>query len=194
MTTLTLIPPRSPDFTAQLVALEPLLLKVARKLCGRPDDARDLVQDTLERALRARASPNPNVKAWLLSILQHRFIDLWRKRSYVHAADALETLAAEEPADREEEPRWANLDEERVRAAVEMLHPNYREVFVLHALEGRAYTEVARQMGIPKATVGTRLFRARQRLRVLLENELRRTGGAGDLSLAQRRARAASAA
>ncbi len=191
MTSLSLVKvPRSASFAQQLVAHEPLLLKVARKLCGRPDDAHDLVQDTLERALRAGGSPNPNLKAWLLSILQHRFIDLWRKRAHTHASDELESLPA---AEEREEPRWMGLDTERVKAAVEKLHPTYRQVFVMHALQGYAYAEVARMMGIPKATVGTRLFRARQRLRTLLERELQREGSPRDLDLAQRRARSASA-
>jgi RNA polymerase sigma-70 factor (ECF subfamily) len=177
MTTLNLfLPPRPNRFAQELCELAPLLQRVAHKLCGRPDDARDLVQDTLERALRAGSAPNPNLKAWLLSILQHRFIDLWRRRAYVHTSDALETLAAEPAPAADEEPRWAGIDDARIRAAVDRLHPNYREVFVLHALEGRAYTEVAEQMGIPKATVGTRLFRARARLKMILEGELARTG------------------
>ncbi len=107
------------EFAGQLIALEPLLFQVACKLCRRTDDARDSVQDTFERALRCGASPNPNLKAWLLSILHHRFIDLWRKRgkrARVPAPDA--ALVAPEPA-AEPEPRWAGLDAERVRAAVD---------------------------------------------------------------------------
>jgi len=171
-----------------MIALEPLLFQVACRLCRRTDDAHDLVQDTFERALRRGVSPNPNLKAWLLSILHHRFIDVWRKRGKREVTPAPDAPLAAPEAEAEAEPRWAALDEERVRAAVERLQPEQREVFLLHALEGRAYVEVARRIGIPQSTVGTRLFRARLRLRRLLEQELWRAGIAGEQALARRRA------
>jgi RNA polymerase sigma-70 factor (ECF subfamily) len=45
---------------------------------------------------------------------------------------------------------------------------DFREVYRLHALEGRSYEEVAARLRIPKATVSTRLIRARRKLRDLL--------------------------
>ena len=41
-------------------------------------------------------------------------------------------------------------------------------MYRLHALEGRSYQEISERLGIPKATVGTRLIRARRKLKELL--------------------------
>ena len=51
---------------------------------------------------------------------------------------------------------------------MERLEPEFREVFVLHAFERRSYRDIAAALGIPQNTVGTRLLRARRKLRVLL--------------------------
>jgi len=52
--------------------------------------------------------------------------------------------------------------------SVPRLPEDFREVYRLHALEGRYYEEISAQLRIPKATVGTRLIRARRKLRDLL--------------------------
>ena len=48
------------------------------------------------------------------------------------------------------------------------LEPEFREVFTLHAFERRSYKDIATALDIPQNTVGTRLLRARRKLRVLL--------------------------
>lgn len=192
MPNLTLAKPLpAPDFQQRLLALEPVLLSIALALCKRPEDAFDLVQDSLERGLRAGPPPTSNLRGWLVAILQNRFIDLWRRRGHTGTADRLEELPAAPPV---EEPAWACFDRERLRAAVDLLPSEFREVYSLHALEGRSYAEIAGELRIPKATVGTRLYRARRRLRELLEAELRWNTRAGDLALAQRRVRRAASA
>ncbi|HZI14667.1 MAG TPA: sigma-70 family RNA polymerase sigma factor, partial [Myxococcus sp.] len=54
------------------------------------------------------------------------------------------------------------------REALEKIPEDFRTVYRLHSLEGRSYQEIAEQLGIPKATVGTRLIRARRRLKEIL--------------------------
>jgi DNA-directed RNA polymerase specialized sigma24 family protein len=48
------------------------------------------------------------------------------------------------------------------------LEPEFRQVFTLHAFERRSYKDIAAALDIPQNTVGTRLLRARKKLRVLL--------------------------
>jgi RNA polymerase sigma-70 factor (ECF subfamily) len=170
----------SPDDQRAFAALvrehEPVLHGIALRLCRDPAEARDLVQDALERALKGftRLQPGSNARSWLASILRNRFIDLCRRG--VHAPRQLPDL--EQVADtvghqeREPEPHWASITQEQLRTAVDSLAEEFRSVYLLHAIEGRSYVEIAERLGIPKATVGTRLLRARRKLRERLEPHL----------------------
>jgi RNA polymerase sigma-70 factor (ECF subfamily) len=139
----------------------------ALKLCGRAEDAHDLVQDTFERALKAEGTPQ-SARAWLFSVLHHLFIDRHRKRVRGPQHQSLDDVevAAREP---EPPPAWTALSVGEVQAAVEKLEPEFREVYRLHALEGRGYAEIAARLGVPVSTVGTRIMRARHKLRALLQ-------------------------
>jgi RNA polymerase sigma-70 factor, ECF subfamily len=162
-----------PFFEALAQRHEPALYAMALRLCGSPADARDLVQDTLERALRKihTFTPGSHERAWLLTLLHNLFIDRCRALKREARADEApeemaDTLAAE--PETEEGPAWGALTHEDVEAALEKLAPDFRVVYRLHAVEGRSYQEISEQLGIAKNTVGTRLIRARRKLRVLL--------------------------
>ncbi|MBZ4422899.1 RNA polymerase sigma factor [Myxococcus sp. RHST-1-4] len=151
---------------------EAALHATALRLCGNAADARDLVQETFERGLRnlARYRPGTDGRAWLLTILHHRFIDRCRshareRRADVSAEDLEERIAAPEA---EAAPAWASITPEQLREALEKLPEEFRAVYRMHSLEGRSYIEISERLGIPKATVGTRLIRARRRLKELL--------------------------
>jgi RNA polymerase sigma-70 factor (ECF subfamily) len=151
---------------------EAALHATALRLCGNPTDARDLVQDTFERGLRnlARYRPGTDGRAWLLTILHHLFIDRCRsrtreRRADVSAEDVEERIAAPEV---EAAPAWASISPEQLREALEKIPEEFRSVYRMHSLEGRSYIEISERLGIPKATVGTRLIRARRRLKELL--------------------------
>lgn len=151
---------------------EAALRATALRLCGNPTDARDLVQDTFERGLRnlARYRPGTDGRAWLLTILHHLFIDRCRsrtreRRADVSAEDVEERIAAPEV---EAAPAWATISPEQLREALEKIPEEFRSVYRMHSLEGRSYIEISERLGIPKATVGTRLIRARRRLKELL--------------------------
>ncbi len=147
----------------------PALTAFALKLCGDPHDARGLVQDTFERALRANASrqPRTNERAWLFTILHHLFIDRYRRvaRGPRHTSLDDVDVAVSEPVP---PPAWANVSVDEVKAALEELDPDFREVYRMHAIDGLGYAEIAQRMGTPVSTVGTRIMRARRKLRALL--------------------------
>ena len=159
-----------PSFAAGARAHEPALRAVALRLCRAQGDAHDLVQDTLERGLRAGLlATEANVRAWLLSILRNRFVDDCRRHSRERAEAAAEGAGSlPGPAAPEPEPGWAKITASQLRAAVLQLPETFRLVYQLHALEGRSYAEISERLRVPKATVGTRLIRARRRLRDLL--------------------------
>lgn len=156
-----------------LPAYEPGLLDVARHLCGDPSDARDLVQDTFERALRSAELPpsEERLRAWLFTILRNLFLDRCRRlRARADREEPLdpeveESCPTPEPGP---EPAWATITTDQLSSALGGLKEDFRRVYELHELEGRSYEEISRQLQIARPTVGTRLVRARHRLRELL--------------------------
>ena len=164
-------PAREPRaFDAFAKEHEAALLAVALRLCGNPSDAKDLVQDPFERGLKSfdRFAPGTNGRGWLITILHNLFVDRCRQSRREQRAD-VEPESLELPAAPDEpSPVWATITPEQVQAALGKINPEFRAVYQLHAVEGRSYAEISAQLGIPKATVGTRLIRARRRLRELL--------------------------
>ena len=184
MTALQLVKTSAPSTTLDVAALvrehESALRATALRLCRDSAEASDLVQDTFERALRSRDKlrPGSNLRAWLLTILRHLFIDRCRRSSREPRSELklelLDTGAAiPEP---EAEPSWAVITEAQLRAAVDRLSEEFRSVYLLHAIEGRSYAEISARLGIPGATVGTRLIRARRKLKILLQDHLAEAG------------------
>jgi len=151
---------------------EALLMGIARRLCGNDADAADLVHDTYERALRAweRYSDRGNLRSWMVAILNNLFIDRCRKTRRTPRTEALDDIevAAPEPT---APPAWSNVTSEQVDGALATIGPEFRRVYELHAL-GRSYDEIAAELKIAKATVGTRLIRARKKLRDALVREI----------------------
>jgi RNA polymerase sigma-70 factor (ECF subfamily) len=164
-----------PDVTRRLDALvrehQSALYAFAVKLCGDPSDARDLVQDTFERALRADASARSNDRAWLFTVLHHLFVDRYRRKAREPRLASIDEvdIAAHEPTPL---PLWANVTLEQLRAALDELEPEFREVYRLHALDGLGYAEIAARLSTPISTVGTRIMRARRKLKALLSAQL----------------------
>jgi len=152
----------------------PILRAVARNLARNSMEVEDLVQDVYERALRQidRIDLTANPRGWMVTVLHNLHIDRCRQRARMkpHVPHDDVPLAAPEAR---EAPIWASITTEDVRRAAAELPAELRDAYVMFALEGRSYIEIALALGIPKATVGTRLSRARARLKELLTAQLR---------------------
>jgi RNA polymerase sigma-70 factor (ECF subfamily) len=167
--------PRRPGVAAgDLLAFQRDLRLTALRLAGDPSAADDLVQDTLERALRhqARLRPRSNLRGWLMTILRNLAVDRSRRQRRLPVVESIgphrDVPAAAEPS----VPRWFEITPRALREAVAQLEAPFRQVYEMHAFEKRSYGEIAAALGVRKATVGTRLHRARQKLRALLERRL----------------------
>jgi RNA polymerase sigma-70 factor, ECF subfamily len=150
-----------------------------------PVDAWDLVQDTLERGLRnfAQFRQGTNIRVWLFTIMFHLFIDRCRRRSHELLLEP--GVAEEVPApDPEPPPAWEGINEAQVRAALERLESPFREIVELHCQGRCSYREISERLQIPLGTVGTRLLRARRKLRSLLAAPLAAAGAATGISQA----------
>ncbi len=65
-------------------------------------------------------------------------------------------------------PAWADLTLDDIQGALDEVEPVYRDVYSLRMFEGLSYEQIARRLSIERITVGTRLSRARKRLREIL--------------------------
>ncbi|QCP49952.1 sigma-70 family RNA polymerase sigma factor [Trinickia violacea] len=154
------------SFEADVIGWLPQLRRYARALTGDPAWADDLVQDTAERAFtRAHAfRPDSNLRAWLLTILRHLYIDQLRGRREIAVDD--------------EHAPWRTLEAPHgevdalflrdVQRALYLLPVEQREVLLLVGVEELSYQETSAVLNVPIGTVMSRLSRAREHLRVLL--------------------------
>ena len=158
-----------------LVTYLPELKRFARSIAANLSMADDLVQETCRRALEASARfmPGTDLRAWLFCILHNLHVDGVRRcNREILTPGNNEKLPARAS---EERPIWEHLTEADVHAALESLPTVYAETYTLFAVDHLPYTEIARRLGIPPGTVGTRLRRARQRLRRILLRRLTAT-------------------
>jgi RNA polymerase sigma-70 factor (ECF subfamily) len=157
------------DLQGGLVALVPELRARAIRLCGDRSAADDVVQDTIERALRFgdQYVRGTNLRAWAFQILFSVFVSGWRRRRREHRA--VEGLASDPCA-------WTSLSAfvapdagdgallPSTRRKLDSLPDGFRAVVVLVDLEQRSYRDAARELGVPVGTVMSRLHRGRKLL------------------------------
>ncbi len=141
---------------------------LARKLCRTQLDPEDLLQDLFERVLRSEMPEGANERAWISRILHNLFIDKLRRRA-ARPEEPVEVDPPAAPAD--ERAWWEMLTADQVRAKLSQLPEEQRATFELFAFQGKSYDEIAAQLKIAKNTVGTRILRARMRLRELFTAE-----------------------
>lgn len=152
----------------QLAALLPRLRRFGRTLARHREDADDLVQTALERAL-TRADqwqPGTRLDSWMFRIMQNAWIDETRARERRG-----QTFVAEEEGEAVGVSFTdAQIDAIAVRRAVARLNDDQRSVVGLVLVEGLPYKEAAEVLGVPIGTVTSRLARAREALQALLED------------------------
>jgi RNA polymerase sigma-70 factor, ECF subfamily len=165
-------PPQPPlDLATVFEAIRPQLLRMAERMCASRADAEDVVQDTFLRVMHIGIPAEVrNVDAWITTIFQRRFLDQLRKKARQPSHEAMQEdqhgvtqLAPDGP-----EPRWNQIATDDIRAAADSLEPVYREVYLLHTFEDLSYQEIVDRQGVERVTVGTRLHRARKKLREIL--------------------------
>jgi RNA polymerase sigma-70 factor (ECF subfamily) len=151
-----------------IAAHVPRLRRYATALVGTRHDADDLVQDCVEKALANRhALRDPSkLGGWLMSILHNLHVSGLRGRHRRGAEVPVEDLADDLALSAPPADRGAVRDFVRAFGG---LTEEHRTVLLLTGLEGLSYREVAEVLELPIGTVMSRLARARERLRVLLD-------------------------
>ena len=148
--------------TKRLEVCVPALRRYALSLTRDPEIASDLVQDTCVRALRsADLFYGGDARTWLYTILTN--LNRNRLRSLVRQPQLVEPIGLDEPHCENDPERI--VVRSRLKAALDTLSPEQREVLDLVVFEDKSYQDVAELLGIPKGTVMSRLARARAYLR-----------------------------
>lgn len=151
-------------------------------MCKDPEDAKDVLQDTLLAAARGIRDFRgaSSLSTWLYTIARSHCIKRRRRRKHAPAyAVSLSEDAAHEanalphPGRDPHEALEGRELEAALEGAIRSLEPKYREVLVLRDVEGLTAPEVSEVLGIGVPAVKTRLHRARKTLRGLLEPALR---------------------
>ena len=149
-----------------IIPFIPNLRRYARALVGDRDGADDLVQDTLERAVRKFHLWKPgDLRAWLFSIMHNVFVNQLKARKIAPSVEIDEAVIAAHV------PTVTSVDVLDMQRALLTLAPEQREVVLLIALEDMTYADVSRALGIPIGTVMSRLSRGREKLRHLMNGE-----------------------
>lgn len=155
------------EFAIRIDQLIPRLRRYARALTGERNAADDLVQDTLERAWAKlhlfRAGSD--LRAWLFTIMHNVHVNQVRAR----AATATLPLDDGMPDAPVRASQADMLEVRDIDSALRRLPVEQRAVLLLVALEHMSYQETANTLGIPIGTVMSRLARARERLRIMLD-------------------------
>jgi RNA polymerase sigma-70 factor (ECF subfamily) len=145
-------------------------------------EAEDLVQETYVRALPAmgRLRTDSNTKGWLFTILRNVWLNQlrkWRNGPQMIEIEGDDGVANSivEPSKDSHDLYVSKLEAEQVRAAIEELPADFREIILLREYEDLSYQEIANVLDCPVGTVMSRLGRARAKLRVLLPTTLKRS-------------------
>jgi RNA polymerase sigma-70 factor (ECF subfamily) len=161
--------PASPvpsDIRKGLVELKSDLFGRALRMSRCPAMAEDLVQDTVERAIRFESSyqPGTNLRAWVHQILFSVFMTSCRRGR--RERNALGVLSTDPCAWTLPEAVGTDMSElsPPMARALESLPKSFREAVVLVDLEEMAYKDAAQRLGVPVGTVMSRLHRGRKML------------------------------
>jgi RNA polymerase sigma-70 factor (ECF subfamily) len=161
------------EFTNEVQHLSYSLKPVALNLTRDQDEAKDLVQETLLKALthQDKFKPGTNLKAWLYTIMRNSFINNYNKitkrssqlnqEDYVFFSQGDQSFIAHNGA-------AATFILQDVRQAMRHLHEDFRRPFLMY-FTGYKYLEIADKLEIPIGTVKNRIHIARKELKQLLQ-------------------------
>lgn len=156
----------------ELIAAIPRLRRYARVLVRDPAGADDLVQDTLTRAWEKRRlwRAGSDLRAWLFTVMHNVFVNQL-SRSRRDARNVSLDTDGQDGGAFEIQAYHNHLDRieiHEVARQMDRLPREQREVLVLAAVEELSYGEIAVILGIPIGTVMSRLSRARDKLRRMM--------------------------
>lgn len=153
----------SDEYIEQLVKTHSdSMLRAAYALLKNRDDAEDAVQEAFMKLMEKdpHFTDSEHAKAWLLRVT----INL--------SKNMLKAQSRKNKSEIENEASYTQKESDGVLDCVMKLEENYRAVIHLYYYEGYSIKEIASILGLPSATVGTRLRRGRAKLKKMLEGDV----------------------
>ncbi len=178
------------DFDEEIIPHMDALYNFALRLTTDPNDAEDLVQDTIVKAYRFFSSyeKGTNAKAWMFRILKNSFINNYRKTSkkpsqvdYDEVSSYYESIRAERTDTSDlESLMFREMMDDDLSTALTRLPEDFRTVVLLCDVEGYTYEEIANMLDVPIGTIRSRLHRGRNLLKTELLEYAKKRGYTGD--------------
>ena len=159
------------EFNHQLLNLETKLGYFAQSLTANHESAKDLLQETLLKALtnRDKFQGDKNLKAWVFTIMKNTFINNYRRS--IRSNTIIDTTDNDYYINQKSERTLANPEiyqnEKEIQKAINNLPSDYRIPFVMHTT-GYKYKEIAEYLDQPLGSVKSKIFFARRRLMLKL--------------------------
>lgn len=178
------------NFDEEIIPHMDALYNFALRLTTDPNDAEDLVQDTIVKAFRFFNSyeKGTNAKAWMFRILKNSFINNYRKTSkkpaevdYDEVSPYYESIRAERTETSDlENLMFREMMDDDLSSALTRLPEDFRTVVLLCDVEGYTYEEIANMLDVPIGTIRSRLHRGRNLLKTELLDYAKKRGFTGD--------------
>lgn len=154
------------EFNDTLISLESNLISFAKSFTKNEDDALDLTQETMLKALTYRDyyKPQTNFKAWVFTIMRNVFINQYRRNSksktlFDYSKDLY--LIANSVSNHDTPNNY--IYDKEINKQITNLEKEYKDPFMMHH-EGFKYKEISDKLEIPIGTVKSRIFIARKKL------------------------------
>jgi len=161
-------------FGVLIARYEKKMTRYANKFLYNYQDREDAVQDVFIKSYQNIQSFNTaeRFSPWIYRVAHNTFLNVVRKQSRekVTFFDTDQLFGGNIPDESEEQLREQTQDREILEQCLQEIDVKYREVLVLFYFEEKDYDEIASIIQIPKATVGVRLRRGRQKMKQVHEN------------------------
>ena len=155
------------EFNTNVISFRQALQYFALQLTRNQEEAKDLLQDTLYKALlyRDKFADASNLKAWLYTIMKNTFINNYRRsiktKEIVDSTKDLYYINI--PQTHNTDNPISKISHKDVQRLIESLEEEFRQPFQMF-FEGYKYKEIADEMDLPIGTVKSRIFLARKKL------------------------------
>ncbi len=155
------------EFNYQVIKLQDSLRAFAQSLTANSEDAKDLMQETILKAIKYREKfqAQTNLKAWMYTIMKNTFINDYRRKKKAEMIfdDTKELYYLNNGKNKKSVSPESSYAHKEMLKAVAELEPEYRVPFQRH-VEGFKYKEIAEELDLPIGTVKSRIFLARKKL------------------------------
>lgn len=161
------------EFNHQLISLEDKLARFAMTLTANKEDAKDLLQETLFKALTYREQfvQYTNLKAWTYTIMKNTFINNYRRnmRQNTTFDNTKDLYFLNQNSDNVNVSPEGTISEKEIKRVIDSLHDDFKIPFKMHT-EGYKYKEIAQELGLKIGTVKSRIFFTRKKLMEILND------------------------